>query len=74
LYFITAWRACAAASEHPPPNIESKMAPLTPFDGLLLAPFLEIRLAAEEPMRHVSHFHKGRLGSFMSANKAEEII
>jgi hypothetical protein len=61
LYFITAWRGLRGSQniEPPTPNIESKMAALTPFDGLLLAPFLEIPLAAEEPMRHVSHFHEG---------------
>jgi hypothetical protein len=36
--------------------------------------FLEVRLAAEEPMRHVPTLTKRRLGSLMSANKAQEII
>jgi len=61
LYFSIAWRGLRGSQniEDPTPNIAPKMAALTPFDGLLPTPFLEIRLAAEEPMRHVSHFHEG---------------
>jgi len=62
LYFITAWRGLRGSQniEHPAPNIELKMAALT-HSTVSCWPFLEIRLAAEEPMRHVSHFHEGRL-------------